>query len=122
MAGLLTAAEIATMQATVASALDQSLPMYRDTSTATDDSGHHVVTLVSQGNITCNVFRPTATHLQLYADIIGAQQAMMLRYLPGTDIREGDQVTYKNENWTVQAIQVQESYTVPNDAIMTVIH
>ncbi len=122
MPGLLTASEIATMQATVASALDQSLPLFRDTSTAVDDSGHHTVNLVSQGNITCNVFRPTATHLQLYANIIGAQQAMMLRFLPGTDVREGDQVTYKNENWTVQAIQVQESYTVPNDAIMTVIH
>ena len=121
MAGLLTAAETASMQATVASVLDQSLPLLRKT-IGLDSYGHETETWVSQGNITCNVFRPSVTHLQLYAAIIGAQQAMMLRFLPGTDIREGDQVTYKQENWLVQAIQVQESYTIPNDLIMTVVH
>lgn len=121
MPGLLSAAEIASMQATVGPALDQSLPQLRKT-TGLDTYGHTTETWVSQGNVICNVFRPTATHLQLYADIIGAQQAMMIRFLPGTDIREGDQLTYKAENWLVQAIQVHESYTIPNDALMTVVH
>jgi hypothetical protein len=121
MAGLLTAAETASMQATVATVLDQLLQQLRKT-TALDTYGHLTETFLPFAIILCNVFRPTATHLQLYADIIGAQQAMMLRFLPGTDIREGDQVTYKNENWLVQAIQVEESYTIPNDLIMTVVH
>lgn len=121
MPGLLSAAEIASLQTTVAAALDQSLPLLRKT-VVKDGYGNNIETWVSQGNVTCNVFRPTATHLQLFANLIGAQQAMMLRFLPGTDIREGDQVTYKAENWLVQAIQVEESYTIPNDAIMTVVH
>lgn len=121
MPGLLSAAETASLQATVALALDQSLPLFRPTSTP-DGYGNNTQTLVSLGNVTCNVYRPTATHLQLFGSLIGAQQAMMLRYLPGTDIREGDQVTYKQENWLVQAIQVEESYTIPNDLIMTVVH
>jgi hypothetical protein len=121
MPGLLTAAEITALQGTVGASLDQSLPLLRKT-TGLDTYGHTTETWVAQGNVTCNVFHPTATHLQLYADIIGAQQAMMIRFLPGTDIREGDQVTYKAENWLVQAIQVEESYTIPNDAIMTVVH
>jgi head-tail adaptor len=121
MPGLLSADETASMQVTVASGLDQSLPLLRKT-VVKDGYGNNIETWVSQGNVTCNVFRPTGTHLQLFADIIGAQQAMMIRFLPGTDIREGDQVTYKNENWLVQVIQVQESYTIPNDALMTVVH
>ena len=121
MPGLLSADEIASMQVTVASGLDQSLPISRK-SVAPDGYGNNIETWVPQANVTCNVFHPTGTHLQLFADIIGAQQAMMLRFLPGTDIREGDQVTYKNENWLVQVIQVQESYTIPNDLLMTVIH
>ena len=121
MPGLLTPAEITALQATVGSSLDQSLPLLRKTTTL-DTYGHTTETWVSQGNVMVNVFRPTGTHLQLFADIIGAQQAMMLRFLPGTDIREGDQVTYKAENWLVQVIQVEESYTIPNDALMTVVH
>ena len=88
MPGLLTAAEIASLQATVAAVLDQSLPLLRKT-VAPDSYGNNVETWVAQGNVTCNVFRPTATHLQLYANLIRAQQAMMLRFLPGTDIRVG---------------------------------
>ena len=121
MAGLLTAPEIASMQATVAQVLDQSLPQKRKT-VAKDGYGNNIETFAFLANVTCNVFRPTGTHLQLYADLIGAQQAMMLRFLPGTDIREGDVITYKNEDWLVQVIQVQESYTIPNDLLMTVIH
>jgi hypothetical protein len=121
MPGLLSAAQIASSQATVAASLDQSLPLLRKT-VAADGYGNNVETWVPRGNVTCNVFKPTGTHLQLFADIIGAQQAMMLRFLPGTDIREGDQVTYKNENWLVQVITVEESYTIPNDLLMTVVH
>jgi hypothetical protein len=119
--GLLTAAETAALQATVGAALDKSLPLLRKVPSL-DTYGHNTETLVSNGNIVCNVFHPTATHLQLYADIIGAQQAMMLRFLPGTDVIEGDEVTYKGQNWTVQVIQVEQSYTIPNDLLMTVVH
>jgi len=120
MAGLLSAAEVAGMRITVGIALDQSLPLLRKTA-GEDDSGHATETWVSQGNVTCNVFSPTSTYLQQFAEIIGSQWAMMLRFLPGTDIREGDQITYQAKNWLVQNIQDSESYTIPNDALMTVI-
>src|SRR5438128_8076493 len=101
MAGLLTAAEVATMQATVASALDQSLPFLRKTTT-NDTYGHITETWVSQGNVSLNIIKPSATLLQLYADVIGEQRALVIRVMQTTDVRQGDRLVYDSLNWLVQ--------------------
>src|SRR5438128_2285580 len=101
MAGLLTAAEIASITATHAAALDQSVTLYRK-STASDTYGHKTETWNSQGSVSVNVFKPTASTLQAFAGIIGSSQALMLRFSSTTDIREGDRIVYNSLNWLVQ--------------------
>lgn len=122
MAGLLTSDEVAWMTSTVASSLDQSLPLYRPTK-ASDGYGHTTLTYPGSPTamIACNTDKPSATQLQAYADIIGTQEAMMLRFLQTTDVREGDRIVYIGENWEVQNVQNAESYSFCLDALMTII-
>ncbi len=121
MPGLLTGAELAWMTPIVASSLDVSLPLYRDTSTAQDDSGHHLETWTSQGNVSLNIIKPTATLLQLYADIIGEQRALIIRVMQITDVRQGDRFVYDSLNWRVQNLMDAESYTVTKEYLVTTV-
>ena len=122
MSGLLTTDETAWITAIVSSSLDQSLPLYRPTK-ASDGYGHTTLTYpgTPTAMIACNVGHPSATQLQAYADIIGTQEAMMLRFLTTTDVREGDRIVFQGENWLVQNVQNADSYTFSNDALITVI-
>lgn len=122
MAGLLSDAQIADIQATITSSLDQSLPLYRNALSA-DGYGHNIETLPGTPTLTfaCNTYRPSATTLQAFANIIGTQEAMMLRFMSTSDVREGDLVLYNGEYWKVQNVQNNESYSWALDALMTVI-
>jgi len=117
---MLSPAELASMTTTVAATLDVSLPLARKTTTS-DGYGHSTETWISQGNVQVNVIKPSATHLQLFAAIIGTQRALTLRALQTTDIREGDHVTYDNATWTIQALLDASSYTVTKEYLMTVV-
>jgi head-tail adaptor len=120
MAGLLSTAEIASITATIASSLDQTLALYRKTLTH-DAYGSNTEAYVSQGNVLCNIYKPTATQLQSYAGLIGSQRAVMLRVMPATDVRENDRIVYANLNWLVQTVENADSYTYATDYLMTVI-
>ena len=120
MAGLLSGAEITSITATVASVLDQSLPLYRKT-TAADTFGHSTETWNSQGNVSVNIIKPSATQLQSFAGIIGSKRALILRAMQTTDIREGDRVVFDSLNWLVQNVQNADSYTVTREFLITVI-
>jgi hypothetical protein len=122
MSGLLTASQLTYITSIVSRSFDQSLPLYRPTKVS-DGYGHTTLTYpnVPTSTIACNVGHPSATQLQSFADIIGTQEAMMLRFLSTTDVREGDRVVFQGENWLVQNVQNADSYTVTNDALMTII-
>jgi hypothetical protein len=120
MPGLLTDAEVASITATVASSFDQSLPLYRKVLTP-DAYGSNTEGYASQGNVSCNIYKPTATQLQIYAALIGAQRAVMLRVMPSADVRENDRIVYAGLNWLVQNVQNADSYTFATDYVMTVI-
>jgi len=122
MAGLLSSVDIASITATVASSLDQSLPLYRKT-VAQDGYGHSTETWpgTPTSMLACNVYKPSAPQLQAFANIIGTKEALMLRFLPISDGREGDQVQYNGRRWMVNYILIADSYTVASDALMTVI-
>lgn len=122
MAGLLTAAQISDIQATITASLDQSLPLYRNTLSA-DGYGHNVETRpgTPTSTIACNTYRPSATHLQAFASVIGTQEAMMLRFMSTSDVQEGDLILYKGEYWKVQSVLNNESYSWALDALMTTI-
>lgn len=122
MAGLLTDAEKADMSATVASSLDVSLPLYRKTVTQ-DGYGHSIESYPNTptATIQCNVIKPSATQLQVFADIIAGQRALFLRYMPTSDIREGDRLVYQGLNWKVQPTESAESYTFTNEVLITTV-
>lgn len=113
--------EIASMSAVVASSFDVTVTVSRDTSKVKDTYGHTTSGGITSFSAQVNVFKPGATQLQIFADIIGSQDAVMIRFLPTTDIREGDTVLYNNKNWKVNNIQYADSYTFANNALMTVI-
>jgi hypothetical protein len=120
MPSLLTDADVASITQTVASSLDATLPVYRK-STAIDGYGHSTETWTLVGTFNFNVFSASATVLQAYAAIIGTKNALMLRLMQTTDLREGDRVVYSSLNWLVNNIQNAESYTVTKEALITVV-
>ncbi len=115
---MLSAQEIASMQATANASLDVSMPFSRKT-TANDGYGHSTETWASTGTFKVNTYKPTATQLQTYASIIGTQKALMIRFATTSDIKEGDRATYLSRNWLVQYILDVESFTFVLDAIIT---
>lgn len=122
MSGLLSTAQTTQITATVASSLDQTLPLKRKSSTkTTDSSGHDTTPFVPVGSVACTVAKPTASQLQLYAGIIGSQRAMMMRAMGTTDIREGDRVTYDGLDWTLHGVENAGSYSVSKQFVMVVV-
>jgi head-tail adaptor len=110
MPGLLSTAQTTWIIATIASVLDASLPLERNTP-GTDTSGHATESWASRGSIACNVKTATASMLQLYAEIIGSQRAVMLRAMQTTDIKQGDRITYDGLKWLIHEVENAESYT-----------
>lgn len=122
MAGLLSSTQLANITATTQNALDQSLPLSRNTTLGiSDGAGHALETWVSQGNVMCNVSKASASVLQEYAGIIGSRRAVTLRAMQTTDIREGDRVTYDGLTWVVQERLNSNSYSVVNRFLMTTV-
>jgi hypothetical protein len=107
---MLSDAQIASMQATIARSLDVTLPLERNTP-GVDTSGHATESWSSAGNIACNVKNATASMLQLYAEIIGSQRAVTIRIMETTDARQGDRITYLGLKWLLHELNDSESYT-----------
>src|SRR5258708_39875160 len=116
---MLSACEIAAMTATVARSLDVTVTVQRLPATAVLDSySHDVGTYSTVGTAMVNVIKPSATLLQVYAGIIGSQRALLLRFMPTTDIREGDQIVYLGKNWMTHGIQSAERYTFCGEGLI----
>ncbi len=122
MSGLLSAAQLANITTVVASSLDTSVSVYRPT-IGRDAYGHDTYTYPGSPTSTAsvNTYKPSASTLQTFAGIIGSSQALMLRFLSTTDIREGDRVVLFSLNWLVNNVQKAESYTVAYDALITTV-
>src|SRR5438132_8675095 len=99
MAGLLTDAQKAWMQAIVASSLDVSVTVQRPPATPVFDVyGHDTSTYSTIGTAMVNVIKPSATTLQAYAGIIGSELALLLRFMPTTHIKDGHQTVHARRN------------------------
>src|SRR5260221_9001235 len=119
---MLSAAQRAAMAAIVARSLDVTVTVQRlPATTVLDSYSHDIGTYSTVGTAMVNVIRPSATLLQAYAGIIGSQRALLLRFMPTTDIREGDQIVYLGKNWMVHGIQSAESYKFCDEELITTI-
>ena len=117
---MLSAAQLDCIYATVKASLDQSLTLSRDTH-GTDTSGHQTVTGTTTSTIACNVIKPTASQLQIYAGKIGSQRALTLRAMQDTDIREGDRVEYDDLDWLINGVMDAASYSVTKHYLMVTV-
>lgn len=117
---MLSAAEIAAMQSTINSSLDVTITVKRK-GAGQDVYGHANGTYTSIGTALVNIIKPSAVALQLFAEQIAAQKAVMIRFALTTDIQENDLIAYSNKDWKVQYVENAESYTFCNDALMTVV-
>ena len=118
---MLSAAELASISNTVAGSLDVTITRVRTTAISKDGYGHSTSPTTSSASYMCNVIKPTATQLQAYAGIIGSQRALMIRFMPASDIKQGDTISYQGVNWYVQSILNAESYTIGVEALMTAV-
>ena len=117
---MLNASEISWMQTTVSSALDVTVTVQRQTP-AQDGYGHDNGAYSTIGTAQVNVIKPSATDLQAFSDIIGSKLALLLRFMPTTDIREGDQILYGGRTWKAYGIQSAESYTFTDEVLIVTI-
>src|SRR4051794_12733415 len=118
---MLSSRDIARMTRTVEKSFDTEVTVKRDPSPGQDSSGHQTQNLVVQGDALCNTYNLNASQLQSYAEVIGSQQALMIRYSTSTDIQEGDVIAYLGLDWLVHNKQQAQSYTFAyNSLIVTV--
>ncbi len=117
---MLSANDIASITAIVAASLDVTLPQYRNTP-GEDTSGHATETYAFFANVALNIIRPSATTLQLFADVIGSQRAIIIRVMKTQDVKQGDRFVYDGLNWRVQALMDSESYTVTKEYLLSVV-
>lgn len=121
MAGMLNAQEIAGITATVTAALDILVDVQRKSAT-TDGYGHSSETWsTALTAVPVNIITPNATYLQSFAGLIGSQWSNLIRFMQGVDIREGDRIVHGGRTWRVQHILNAESYTVTQEALVTVV-
>jgi hypothetical protein len=119
--GMLNSADIARMTRTVERSFDTTITVKRDPSPVQDSSGHQTQNLVVQGEVDVNTYKPNAGILQSYAEVIGSQQALMIRYSTTDDIREGDVIEHIGLDWLVHNAQKDESYTFCYNALIVTV-
>lgn len=118
---MLSAADIASMTATVAASFDTTVTVKRK-GAGQDAYGHANGTYTSVGSTAdVNVYKPSSSTLQAFAGIIGSQKAAMIRFALTTDIREDDQIVLNGETWLVQDVEVNDSYTFSNNALIVLV-
>lgn len=126
---MISAADLASMQATVNSAFDQTATLQRPTMTP-DATGHMsqslaIVTINATGTAyNCNLATPSANLAQKYADRIGTLKAYKIRLPVNQDVKEQDILTIttlSNLALRVQAVLETNSYNTSTQALATVI-
>src|SRR2546423_616577 len=122
MAGLFTGKKKGRVQGAIASRLDVSVTVQRaPAKPGFDVFGHDTSTYNTGGTAIVEVNQTSATLLQAYAGIIGSELALLLRFMPTTDIKEGDQIVYAGRNWKTYGIQSAESYTFTDEVLIVTI-
>lgn len=117
MPGFLSAADLAQMQADVASSLDLPCQIQRATTTRDQWGGPSEATAIVATTV-CSLATPTAQLSQQYAARLANQQAWTARFPADTDLREGDVVLVNGQSITVMALLTPTSYSVSVRALL----
>jgi hypothetical protein len=119
---MISAAQMAAMQAVVARAFDMACTISRKTLSDDGYGGRtetwNPVTLASTGTaFNCNIDNPSATMLATYADRLGNLKAQKIRVQWNQDIQQGDRITVAGETYLVQVVIQPESYSTSQMAL-----
>ena len=107
---MIPAAELAALQATANSSMDQSIQVKRSTRTKTA-SGHFTEAWNNVGSpVLGNLAQPTGNQMQNYGYVIGSLDAWMVRLPVGTNVLENDRLVVGGQTLRVQVILQPQSY------------
>lgn len=106
---MLSASDLAAMQAVASSALDTACTIQRKTRTP-DGTGHYSETLTTIATVQCNLSQPTAGQMQNYGYKIGALATWQVRVPTGTNVEEDDLLTINGQTIVVQVVLQPQSY------------
>lgn len=106
---MISAAELAAIQATSASSGDLSIAVMRRGITQ-DAEGNVLPTYTLHATVAGNLAQPTAGQLANYGYAIADLAAWMVRVPVGTDVQIGDRLSISGQTMEVQIILNPESY------------
>ena len=107
---MITAAQLAAMQAAVNKAMDVSLTQKRDTQTQ-GPTKNVIHTYATVATLSGNLAQPSAQLLQNYDYRVGSQATWLVRVPVGTDLRASDQlITPDGNTLDVQILLTPTSY------------
>ena len=106
---MISAAQLAAMQASANAALDLSVAIYRR-APSQDAEGNVSTNYALHATVSGNLAQPTAGQLANYGYAIGDVNAWMVRVPVGTDIKIGDQLRVNGYNLEVQVVLQPQSY------------
>jgi head-tail adaptor len=106
---MISPAELAALQATANSALDQTIAVWRAAITQ-DGEGNVLKSWSLHATVAGNLAQPTASQLQNYGYAIADVAAWMVRVPVGTDIKIGDRLVVNGQNLEVQIELQPQSY------------
>ena len=100
---MISASELASMQATAQSLYDQTVKIYRP-DTTTDSTGHPQEDWPLLSTTTGAISQPTGSQMQNYGYVIGSLNAWQVFLPVGTDVAEDDRLVIGTQTMTVQAV------------------
>jgi len=109
MAGLISAAELAQMQADATASMDLSVEIKRR-GTSQGPTGNTIPTYSHLANTVCNLALPTAGQLANYGYVIGSLAAWQVRLPAGTDVTTTDYLIVSGQTLEVQVVLTPQSY------------
>ncbi len=101
---MISASDLASIQAAAATLLDTACTVTRNTSTAATVYGARQSSITTIYSGQCSMAKPTAGQMQAYANVVGNLVTWIIKLPYGTAVERGDTITIGTDVLTVQAV------------------
>lgn len=116
---MLSASDLAAIQAVATSSLDISGAQVQRATTADDGYGHAVKTWATIATVAAGMAKPSARIMAEYAAKIGTLASWVVSLPYGTDVRSDDQIVLAGQTVRVQADLTSSSYPTLTQVLAT---
>ena len=117
---MISATELAALQATANSAMDLSITIKRATRT-TDGTGHYSDSWATVTTVNGNLAQPTGNQMQNYGYLVGPLDTWMVRVPYGTNLQVNDRLVIGSQTLRVQILLQPQSYQTAERVLGTAI-